>query len=105
MKVVLKLLPFLSTAFERFSECQQPPVCPSEVQRRRVTAESFPLFVLSPMKTSQEARGLARCGDTIGVGGVTGKPADRSLDTIILPIAHPGVSLCPQCQYILSHCY
>lgn len=71
---------FLSTVFERFAESVQPPVCPSKVKWRRVTVKSFPLFGLNPVKTSQEARGLIRCGDTIAAGGVTRKPADRSLN-------------------------
>lgn len=56
---------------------EQPPVCTSKVQSWRVTAKSFPLFVLNPVKMSQEARGLIRCGDTIAAGGVTGKLADK----------------------------
>ena len=57
-----------------------PPVCPGEVEGRRVTAKSFPLFGLNPVKMSQEGRGLIRCGDTTAAGGVTRKPADRSLN-------------------------
>ena len=70
----------LSSAFERFAACVQPPVCPHEVWGR-VTAKSFPLFGLNTVKTSQEARGLIRCGVTTAAGGVTRKPDDRSLNT------------------------
>lgn len=56
------------------------PVWPSEAQGRWVRAKSFPLFGLNSVKMSQEAIGFIRCGDTTAAGGVTRKPADRSLN-------------------------
>lgn len=46
----------------------------------QVTYKSFPLFGLNPEKMSQEARGLIRYSGTIAMGGVTRKPADRTLN-------------------------
>ncbi len=101
---------FLSSAFESFAESVQPPVCPSEVQGRRVTAKSFPLFGLNLVKTSQEARGLIRCGDTIAAGGVTRKPTDSSLnithtsyDLTSGQAAGAWSLLCLQGRYVFSH--
>lgn len=101
---------FLSWAFERFAESVQPPVCPHKVQGKRVSAKSFPLFGLNPVKTSQGARGLIRCGDTVAAGGVTRKAADRSLNithtSCDLPFGQAAGAwslLCLQGQYVFGH--
>lgn len=61
---------------------EEPPIWFSEVCLLQqgaerggvVTAESFPLFVLNPVKASQKVRGPIRHGDSTTSGGAPGNP-------------------------------
>lgn len=80
-----RISPFLSSVLNRSAESHLPPVCPHKVAARRVKAESFPLYVPSPVRMSRGGpEGQLGLVTPLPRGVATWKRADGSLNIITL---------------------